>query len=269
MKPYCPTLGDVAANYPSSIYSPEDIRDPDDSDLIAVSVSQLIEVARYELPRALLPARFPIPVVTVNGSARTVIPFNKNFAPSTGKVAIGFDFPIIEFAAADVGVARTAAVSYSAIGSTPTARVFNQVQKEIAAIETALADPTDSLKPFKVITGIDLAATGTTDLLVVDTDAPAGFIGSHAVLKYTTATAVTVAPSVSLGANSSAYDDAVGNNVLDGFLGTGVADSMFIFRFNGLGRWAWGAGETLKLKRNTAATATAAVATLYLYGTKL
>lgn len=137
MQTFKPTLADITAYFPESIYEPEALRDADDDGVERTETLESVEEPyQYELDE--LPARFPVPVVTVDGAPRTVIPWHKDAPPSTGQVAICFDYPLIEFAADDEGL--PAEVTYTGLGHVITARFLNQLQIEITAIQEALAN---------------------------------------------------------------------------------------------------------------------------------
>lgn len=134
MKPYKSSLTGVTAGYPTSVYTPEDIKDPGEY----VHFETLSSIASPYLYRLdMLPARFPVPVVTVNGASRVVVPYSPLAPPSTGQVAISFDMPLIEFAADDAA-ATSFRIDYTGLGAMPIAQVLNQLQVEIAATQTKL-----------------------------------------------------------------------------------------------------------------------------------
>lgn len=136
MRPYLATLDDVTAGFPDAVYTPEDIRDP--GEFTHSETLSAIE-APYLYRLAYLPARFPVPVVTVDGAARTVVPYSPLSSPSAGQVAMAFDgVPFIEFAAND-GSETDFDVSYMAIGSVPAAELLNRMQKELVAAQEAAA----------------------------------------------------------------------------------------------------------------------------------
>lgn len=142
MKPLRLTLASItsAEVYPDQVLVPEDIRDANDTGVEHSEELALIEEdpPYYELEY--LPARFPLPVVTIDGSPRTVISYNASAAPGVGQVAIGFDFPIIEFADGDVG-GTDVVLEYTSAGSVPTARLYNLLQKHVRGLQ----DQTDKL----------------------------------------------------------------------------------------------------------------------------
>lgn len=130
MRPYAPDPDDVSAVFPGAIYSPQDIFDFGDPVAFTEPVGTVAQ-ARYEL--TFLPARFPVPEITIDGNPRTVVSYNPEAPPGIGQVAVGFDFPIIEFHEDDIDLEW--GVTYHRIMSVYTARLMNQLQKELAAAQ--------------------------------------------------------------------------------------------------------------------------------------
>lgn len=100
------------------------------------------------------------------------------------------------------------------------------------------------------VSGIDAKTTGTTTLFT--SDAGRVFVPTSVTVYCDAATAITVAASISIGTNSTAYDNLVANSLLSGLTSAGK----FTTPIYTLGATAVTASTDVVLKVNTAATGT-------------
>jgi len=117
----------------------------------------------------------------------------------------------------------------------------------------------NSIRKLSITTGIDAKTTGTTNLFTV----PSGYTAviTMAVARCSTATAITVAPSIGIGV-AAGEDDIFSSRALTGFT---KATNAYVFQSGGNYVVVAG-GSTIKLGIDTGSTGTTHTIIIELFG---
>lgn len=132
---YNNALADYTASFPTSVFSPYDFRNLDESGFSVTNESFNVPASSpYKMNLDFVPLSQSGMTITVGGNARTVIPFGETVG--AGEVAVSFVDGTIEFNSADASGAVLA--TYTAKGSPLQAFHFNQLGSELEAVQDYL-----------------------------------------------------------------------------------------------------------------------------------
>jgi hypothetical protein len=136
-KQYSNSLAGVTAQYPGSVYTPVEFKNYDTSYSPIVNETFLVPSGNYTMRLNFgILKQTDLTVTQVTGGPNVLQPVPWGQVPGAGEVAVNFDLGLLEFDSSLEG--DSIEVDYTPFGSPLAADYENQIQKEIAATQTAV-----------------------------------------------------------------------------------------------------------------------------------